>query len=397
MRRLVLTLLLAAVAATAAGAARAAGEPLETTPVGRLPFPERGYVVDLPPGMAVSRSAFRVTENGRPVENVDVAALGTAGINYGTVLAIDTSLSMKGEPLTAALAAGRSFVAHRANGQQIGLVAFDGRVRVLRGLSQDAGGLTSLLSQSPGVAFGTRIYDGLDSSLSLLEQAKLSTGSIVLLSDGADVGSESDLDAVIAKARAHHVRIFTVGLRSKAFAPAALQKLATESGGSYAEASSTDQLASIYSALGQRLAGEYVVRYRSDAAPQSDVQVQVAVSGVGTATTQYTAPTPSGLAPFHRSLVSRFVLSGFAVALLALFVAGLAAVAVMTLIKSRSSRVVERVEEFSGGRPQETAPEDDERWHKVAMRRARLEGHGWLSRIERQLEIARIETSATRV
>lgn len=397
MKRLVLTLLLAAVAATAASAARAAGEPLQTTPVGRLPFPERGYVVDLPPGMAVSRSAFRVTENGRPVENVDVAALGTAGINYGTVLAIDTSLSMKGEPLTAALAAGRSFVAHRANGQQIGLVAFDGRVRVLRGLSQDAGGLTSLLSRSPGLAFGTRIYDGLDSSLSLLERAKLSTGSIVLLSDGADVGSESDLDAVISKARDHHVRIFTVGLRSKAFAPAALQKLAEESGGSYAEASSTDQLAPIYSALGQRLAGEYVVRYRSNAVPQADVHVQVAVGGVGTATTDYVAPTPSGLAPFHRSLVSRFVLSGFAVALLALFVAGLAAVAVLTLIKSRSSRVVERVEEFSGGRPQETTPEDEEAWHKVAMRRARLEGHGWLGRIERQLEIARIETSATRV
>ncbi len=397
MRRLVLALLLAVVAATAAGAAHAAGEPLQTTPVGRLPFPERGFVVDLPPGIVASRGAFHVTENGRAVQNVDVAALGTAGINYGTVLAIDTSLSMKGEPLTAALAAGRSFVAHRAHDQQIGLVAFDGRVRVLRGLSPDARDLTSLLSRSPGVAFGTRIYDGLDRSLALLYQAKLATSSIVLLSDGADVGSESDLNAVIAKAREHHVRIFTVGLRSKAFAPAALQKLADESGGNYAEASSTGQLASIYSALGQRLAGEYVVRYRSNAVPRADVQVEVAVDGVGTATTHYVAPTPSGLAPFHRSLVSRFLLSGLAVALLALFVAGLAAVAVLTFLKSRSSRVVERVEEFSGGRPQEASPEDDEAWHRVAMRRARLEGHGWLARIERQLEIARIETSATKV
>jgi tight adherence protein B len=31
------------------------------------------------------------------------------------------------------------------------------------------------------------------------------------------------------------------------------------------------------------------------------------------------------------------------------------------------------------------------------MRRARLEGHGWLARIERQLEIARIDMSATKV
>lgn len=396
MRRVLLTILVAAAAATASGAAFGAGEPLQTTPVGRLPFPERGFVVDLPPGLVASRSAFQVTENGRPVEGIDVAALGTAGINYGTVLAIDTSLSMKGAPLTAALGAGRSFVAHRASGQQIGLVAFDGRIRVLRGLSPDAAQLTRLLSRSPGVAFGTHIYDALDRSLTLLDHARLATSSIVLLSDGDDVGSESDLEPVIAKARAHHVRIFTVGLRSKAFAPAALQKLAAESGGSFAQASSADQLASIYSALGQRLAGEYVVRYRSNAAPQADVQVRVDVRGVGTATSHYVAPTPSGLAPFHRSLVSRFMLSGLAVALLALFVAGLASVAVLAFLRSRSSRVVQRVEEFAGGRD-EPAPKDEDAWHRVAMRRARLEGHGWLARIERQLEIARIDMSATKV
>jgi tight adherence protein B len=397
VRRFLLLLLLAAAAATATGAALGAGEPLETSPVGRLRFPERGFVVDLPPGVVASRGAFRVTENGQPVEDVDVAALGTAGINYGTVLAIDTSLSMKGAPLLAALAAGRSFVAHRASGQQIGLVAFDGRVRVLRDLDPDAAALTRLLSQSPGVAFGTRIYDALNRSLALLDRARLATGSIVLLSDGADVGSESDLDAVVAKARSRHVRIFTVGLRSEAFAPAALQNLASETGGSFAAASSAAQLASIYSALGQRLAGEYVVRYRSNAAPKSDVDVRVQVRGVGTATTKYVAPTPSGLAPFHRSLVSRFMLSGISVALLTLFVAGLAAVAVLSIIRSRSSRVVERVEEFAAGHEEEVTKEEDDAWHRVAMRRARLEGHGWLSRIERQLEIARIEMSATRV
>ena len=95
----------------AATAAAAGPTRLQTTPIGRLPFPERGFVIDLPDGVTSSRGAFRVTENGRRVENVDVAALGTAGISYGTVLAIDTSLSMKGAPLIAALAAGRSFVA----------------------------------------------------------------------------------------------------------------------------------------------------------------------------------------------------------------------------------------------------------------------------------------------
>ena len=397
MRRALVTFLVALVAAVGAAAAGAAGPPqLQPTPVARLPFPERGFVVDLPPGVTASAGAFRVTENGRPVRNVDVAALGSAGISYGTILAIDTSLSMQGAPLTSALAAGRSFVAHAAPGQQVGLVAFDGRVRVLRRPANDVGALAQLLSQSPGTAFGTRIYDALERALQLLDGARLSTGSIVLLSDGADVGSKSDLDQVLQQARAHHVRIFTVGLRSKAFQPAPLERLAAESGGSFAEATSAGELAAIYAALGQRLAGEYVVRYRSTAAPQSDVDVKVVVRGVGTAATRYTAPTPSGLPPFHRSLLSRFVLSGFAVALLALFVMGIAAFAIFVTLRSRESKLVQRVHEFAAT-PEPTTNEDEQSWHRAAVRRARAEGHGWLARIERQLEIARIEMSATRV
>ncbi len=396
MKTLLVTILITLVATLAATAAAAAPSQLQTTPIGRLPFPERGFVIDLPDGVTAARGAFRVTENGRRVENVDVAALGTAGISYGTVLAIDTSLSMKGAPLIAALAAGRSFVAHRAAGQQIGVVAFDGRVRVLRRPGPDDGQLTRLFSGAPGVAFGTRIYDALERSLALLDRARLSTGSIALLSDGADLGSRSEVDSVIARARAQHVRIFTVGLRSKAFAPSALRKLAAESGGSFAEASAADELASIYDALGQRLAGEYVVRYRSTAPPESNVDVKVEIHGVGVATTGYRAPTPSGLAPFHRSLLSRFLLSGFAVALLALFVAGLAAFALLVVLRSRESKVVDRVQQFAGDTP-EAATSDEYSWHRIAMRRARVEGQGGLARIERQLEIARIEMSASRV
>jgi len=121
VKTLLVTILITLVATVAAAAAAAGPTRLQTTPIGRLPFPERGFVIDLPDGVTASRGAFRVTENGRRVENVDVAALGTAGISYGTVLAIDTSQSMKGAPLSSALAAGRSFVAHRAAGQQIGL------------------------------------------------------------------------------------------------------------------------------------------------------------------------------------------------------------------------------------------------------------------------------------
>ena len=67
------------------------------------------------------------------------------------------------------------------------------------------------------LAYGTRINDALMRSLTLLREAKVSSGSIVLLSDGADIGSLHSLDEAVAAAKEQRVRVFTVGLRSGAF------------------------------------------------------------------------------------------------------------------------------------------------------------------------------------
>jgi len=390
---LMLLVLFAAGAAVAVG--RTAGGVVQVTPIGRLPFPDRGYVVDLPSGTVVAPSAVRVRENGKPVSNVDVSPLGEAGIHFGAVLALDASQSMTGEPLRAAVAAGRSFLAHRAPGQEVGLVAFNSTVRVVSRPTADARVLQRALSAEPSVAYGTRIYDALDRSFALLDSARLSTGSIVLLSDGADIGSTSTIAAEIKKAQERHVRIFTIGLRSGAFTSGPLRRLASETGGTFVEATSPRELASVYSALSQRLSGEYVVRYRSNAEPQQHVRVAIDIADVGSQSDTYTAPTPSGLAPFHRSLLSRFLLSGASPIVISLLIALLLAVVIFLSLSSTGARgVVERVSQFATG-TQQVEPESEE--HSQRGPRVPRAGGGMLARIDRQLEIARIEMSAEKV
>jgi tight adherence protein B len=393
VRRLFLSLLVPGAALAAAAAAGAAGGLVQLTPIGRLPFPERGYVVDLPSGTEVAPGAVHVLENGRRASGVDVSPLGRSGIRFGAVLALDTSESMTGKPLEAAVAAARSFLVHRAPGQQVGLVTFNADVQVVQGPTENAGPLARALRRTPAVAYGTRIYDALDRSLALIDGARLSTGSIVLLSDGADIGSRASIDTVIGKALARHVRIFTVGLRSGAFSAAPLRRLAERTGGSFVEATSPDELAAVYSALGQRLSGEYVVRYRSHAAPHQHVRVTVEIGRVGSQTATYTAPTPAGLAPFHRSLVSRFLLSPAAPALISLLVAALLALVLVHFLRAGRNAFVDRVSQFAGGAP--TEPQADES-EQQESRRPRS-GRGLLARLERQLEIARIEMPAQRV
>jgi tight adherence protein B len=396
MRRLLSTVLLLIATAVTASSAGAAEPAVQLTPVGRLPFPERGYVVDLPSGHVVDPSAVEVRENGRLVRDIEISALEASGIHFGVILAIDASESMTGPPLRAAVAAARTFLSHRDGGQEVGVVAFSGHVEVLQAPTSDAAQLEGVLSQPPSVAYGTRIYDALDRSVTLLERARLSTGSIVVLSDGADVGSRKGLEDVLAKARARHVRIFSVGLRSAAFDGDALRTLADRSGGSYVEAPTTQRLKSIYAALGQQLAGEYLVRYRSDAAPRSHVQVAVEIRGAGLARSRYTAPTPAGLEPFHRSLVSRFLLSPGAVALVSLLVAGLAALALIAFLRPRKSTIVDRVTEFADRGTQSKSVQEERRLPKRRPSLPRAD-RGLFANFEQEIEIARIEIPASRI
>jgi tight adherence protein B len=395
MRRALLSIALVIAAAACAASTAAAGPSVQLTPVGRLPFPDRGYVVDLPSGVAVNPSAVTVRENGRRVGDLQVLPLGESGIHVGVVLAVDASDSMRGAPLQGAVAAARAFLAHRQADSEVGIIAFNGAVRVLQTPTPDGSLLQRAVSQAPAVSWGTRIYDALDRSLTLLERAKLSAGSIVLLSDGADRGSQKHMEQVLERARSMHVRVFTVGLRSGAFEAGTLQTIAERTGGRYSSATTAVGLKSIYEALGRRLSGEYLVRYRSDAPPRSEVQVTIQIRGVGSEAKRYTAPTPAGLAPFHRSFLSRLVLSSGATLLLSLLVAGLTALAIAAFIRPRRRTIVERVTQFAG--TEKRSKESEKR--RIPRRLAGLPGagSGFLAKLEQQLEIARIEMPATQV
>jgi tight adherence protein B len=396
MKRGVLAALAACAAVAACLSATASAGTIGLTPIGRLPFPERGYVVDLPPGTAVAPHAVHIRENGRLVRDVAAPPLDEAAIHVGVVLALDASESMTGAPLQGAVDAARSFVAHRFTGEEVSVVAFNGDVHVLRPLTADGSKLDRALSRPPQVSYGTRIYDSIDRSLTLLAQGRVSSGSIVLLSDGADLGSAMSIDKVIARARSRHVRIFTVGLRSGAFDSGSLQRLAEATGGHYAEAASPKALAEVYSALGRQLASEYVVRYRSDAPPRSQVKVSVEIGGVGVWLANYTAPTPAGLAPFHRSLSSRFLLSPGAPLLISLFVALLVALSVVALVRPAKETLIDRVAEFTGrasrSRKAEIAPVILELEAKRHAPRSSV-----LAKLERDLEIARVDIPASRI
>ncbi len=370
-----------------AGASAAATADVKIAPVTRLPFPERGYVLSVPKGAEVAAGAVEVQENGLRVAGVKVDPLAKSGLRFGVVLALDSSESMTGAPATAALQAARAFVSHRAQAEEVGVVAFNTDISVLSTPTRDGAALRKALAEPPEIAYGTHINDALMRSLTLLRKARLSAGSIVLLSDGQEVGSVLPLDEVIALAKAQQVRVFTVALRSRAFDASTLRTIADRTGGSYAEARSAAELAPIYEALGEQLAGEYLVRYRSVARPNSQVDVTVKVAGAGGAATEYVAPTPSLLPPYHRSPVSRFLLSGGSVVVISLLFALLVCALLLLLARRPKSTVVARVKTFAS--EPVTRPEGAASAVVRAATRNRY-ASGWWAKLERDLELARM-------
>lgn len=393
-----LVLLAAAAVSTAASAAT-----FKIVEAG-APFPNRSFVLAPAQGVRLASRAVHVSENGRPVAGLTVLPADAAGVaRFGTVLVLDASNSMRGRPLVDAVAAARAFAdRYGVDEQPLAILAFNRTSRLVLPLTPGKAALDAALKRPPALGEGTHIYDALGTAINVLQKARISAGSIVLLSDGADTGSSATLADVVARASAAHVRVFSVGLRSPAYSAAPLQELASELGGVYSETGSSSQLASIFDALGKQISNQYLVTYLSAAGPRERVRVTVSVHGLGVSTREYVSPPlPAfGTRPFHRSFAYRFWHSTYSMVLVAVLVSLLVAFAVMTLLRQpRSQNLRRRMGEFVSIAQAHPEVRQEARIPQAVFAGAEkgLARTPWWDRFQDELEIAEVRTPAVQI
>jgi len=299
---------------------------------------------------------------------------------------------MAGAPIENAVAAARAFAARRNANQQLALVVFNGTPKVVLPFTTSTARIDAALAQAPALAYGTHIYDAVAKAEAMLGDAGIQAGSIVVLSDGADTGSVSKGSAVAAAAQRAHVRLYTIGLSSPKFDASTLSSLASEGGGEYTLARSTQALAPVFDQLSQRISREYVVRYKSFAGPKTPVKVTVEVAGIGRGAAAYETPAlpVKSVAPYHPSIGQRFWGSPFLMVILALIVAGMIALFTFALASTKGIGLPLRMVEFvsvpglqKDGHPVQGASDTEEH----------LDETGFWVRFDRSLEIARINTN----
>jgi tight adherence protein B len=340
----------AAVLACAASAS-ASSAPIRITEAGGASFPGRSYVLSLPRAMQLAPGVVSVTENGQDVDSLLVTSAGgttSTSKRFGVVLAIDASISMRGNAINAAMSAARTLAAERNVNQLFGLVVFNRQPAVALPLTNDQATIGQALQKPPALAPGTRIYDAVDTAVSMLEHAHIQAGSVVVLSDGADTGSQITESQAAAHARNAHIRVFTVGLKSRFFEGPPLKRLAHDVGGSYIVAQNAGALTGIYGTLGSKFANEYLIQYRSLAKAGVRVDVRVKVNGVpGVATTAYDTPklatlvrAPKG--PYKISISHRVWTSTITAMIAALLAAGLVGIGAYSLLAGPKRGTVRR-------------------------------------------------------
>jgi tight adherence protein B len=397
---------LAAAAATlvlASTAAAAAPDPGATlTEVGSPRFPERAYVLSLPEAAQLDSSTVQVLEDGSPVASLSIVPASAAGADeFGVVLVIDTSNSMRGAAIEGAMEAARTFAARRNPQQQLAIVTFNVETAVLLPFTDDVTRIAEALREPPPLQRHTHLYDGVVTAAELIANARMTAGSIVVLTDGADTGSAASLEEAAAAAERAHARVFTVGLRSYAFRAGTMKDLAERGNGAYAEATSSESLIAAYDRLGAQLANEHLIRYRSLAGPGENVQVEVRVDGLkGSVTSSYVTPSlPSKAAPpFRRPIGDTLWRSPVTMVVASLLGALLVMGAFLAIFNSRKAGLRDRMAGFVSLPAAEEAKRRAFLTEKVLGGAEKsLERTRWWSRFKEELEIAQIRVPAVHI
>ena len=178
------------------------------------------------------------------------------------VIAIDTSGSMAGAPIQAALAAARRLTENVGPSGKVGLVTFSSGARVVRPLTANVARVRAALA-GVGTQSGTALYDGVALAAHTVAAAAdpQARHVVVVLSDGADTASRTTLPQLLRTLRASGIEVDAVGLESSgSFVAAPLQQVTSATGGEFTATRTLAGLQPIMLKLSQdRLSTTYAV------------------------------------------------------------------------------------------------------------------------------------------
>ena len=251
---------------------------------------------------------FNVFENDEKVQDMLVERIAVISDPIGVVLVIDTSGSMKGEPIEDAKSAALVFMNEMRRVDEFAIVGFADEVTTYSNFTSDRQKLAESISQI--VAKGeTSLFDGTYISLNQFkERPDLQYKYAIVLSDGTDTISKLSTQDIITKAQADKITIYSISLMSSDYNPTDLRDISNNTNGELLVAADSSQLKELYGLISRKIRNQYRISYTS-LWPNTEiieVGVNIEKSGLsGSKGTEYEnpyfAPAPTEIIKSNRS------------------------------------------------------------------------------------------------
>ena len=212
----------------------------------------------------LERSDFTILDNGKPQ---DVVFFQNDVQPFTVVITLDFSFSMNNN-LKLLKSAAEQFILRMLPEDKGQVGAFSDKIMFSGRFTNDRDdlilGLNDLQYGNP-----TRLYDAIDTSIDLLDEAS-GRKVVLVFTDGDDTASRRSFGDVLTKAREKEVMVYAIGLQSEFFNGAriqrsrptgALRKLVDETGGGFFELKKTAELAPTFTRVAQELHSLYALGF----------------------------------------------------------------------------------------------------------------------------------------
>ncbi|HEX7739596.1 MAG TPA: type II secretion system F family protein, partial [Marmoricola sp.] len=234
-------------------------------------------LVSVPGDASVDLGSVATTIDGATVSSKAADANTSDTIRRVTMLALDTSDSMKGARISEAEKAAKSYLDSVPANVDVGIVTFDGSVDLALAPTRNRDQARQVID-SIQLGRGTSLYDGIARAAAAMGTA--GQRQILLLSDGKDTTSTT-LASAVKGVRTSGVRLDAVTLQTTDADNTALSRLTAAGKGSLLDAADPTALSATYAKEASALARQVLVTAKVPAGKAHDASVQVSLTAGG--------------------------------------------------------------------------------------------------------------------
>lgn len=219
-------------------------------------------------------NALTITEDSQKIEAQSLRLVENEPISL--VLVMDTSGSMVGAKIKDAKAAAAGFISRLQSGDQVALLTFDESIKIHTSFTSNPTEILdriALIDAAPGS--GTCLYDAAYRAIQTASTLPAGRRAVILFTDGVDETASGSracsvhtVDDILSAATQGSTRtpLYTLGLGNR-IDENILKRLAALSGGRYIYSPDTSQLETMFELLSEQLRFQYLLTYKSFAAP----------------------------------------------------------------------------------------------------------------------------------